>query len=306
VLDHRDRCSYRKKHGLKIETLALPGEDPAGLRALLDQWYDAYHPVSPGEFHLVDMAVYDLIRIRRCRRCQEAVEEKLIRATRDRWSIEQEGELEKFVAMLATEPATAVAELKRFAFGCLWLIDCWEQLRSLMEREGATSDDAREELTVFEAGDANHQVLSSEETDYLMRVYCLLAQGDPKEHDMVAFCRARSLFPEGGQFSSSGSLPPRWQCRRRVRAVVGREVARLRVLYEKLHVEYDRPAQEQAVNTALARDPQRASVLRARRQCEKSFHANYKLLLEMRKNFAAPTALPGGPVAARDLRKKRA
>ena len=142
---------------------------PRGCARLLDQWYDAYQPVSPGEFHLVDMAVYDLIRIRRCRRCQEAVEERLICATGDRWSIEQEGELEKFVTMLATEPAVAVEELKRFALGCAWLIESWEGLRSLMEREGASSADVREELTVFDAGDANQQVLGSEETDYLTR-----------------------------------------------------------------------------------------------------------------------------------------
>ena len=102
-----------------------------------------------------------------CRRCQEAVEERLILATGDRWSIEQEGELEKFVTLLATEPAVAVKELKRFALGLAWLIESWEGLRSLMEREAASSADVREELTVFDAGDANQQVLGSEETDYL-------------------------------------------------------------------------------------------------------------------------------------------
>jgi hypothetical protein len=306
VLDQRDRCSYRKKHGLRIETLALPGEDPAGLRALLDQWYDAYQPVSPGEFHLVDMAVYDLIRIRRCRRCQEAVEEKLIRDIRNRWSIEQEKELNRFKALLVTDPTAAVAELKRFAFGCAWLINGWEQLRSLMETEGETSVDVGAELPVFPVGDAIHKVLSSEETDYLTRVYCLLAQDAPKEGDILAFYRAWSLFPEGGPLPSRGSLPPRWQCRRRVRTVIGREVASLRILYEKLHAECDQPALEAAVNAAIARDPHRASVLRARRQCEKSFHANYKLLLEMRKGFALPSVLPGGPIASGDLRKKRA
>ena len=304
--DHSDACSYRGKHGLKIETLALPGEDPAELRALLDQWYDAYRPVSPGEGHLVDMAVYDLIRIRRCRRFQESVEEKLIRATSNRWSVEQESELKKFTAMLATAPAAAVAELKRFACGCVWLIDCWEQLKSLMEREGATPDHAHEELTVFGLDDSNHQVLSSVETDHLTRVYCLLAQCDAKEHDILAFYRVRSLFPEEGEFPSIGNLPPRWHCRRRVRAVIGRELPPLRVLYEKLHVEYDRVALEAAVNEAISRDPQRAAVLRARRQCEKSFHANYKLLLEIRKLSAPPSALPGGPAATRDLIKKTA
>jgi len=175
-----------------------------------------------------------------------------------------------------------------------------------MEREGVTSADVRAELTLFETGDANHQVLSALETDYLTWVYCLLAQREPKKGDILAFYRARSLFPAGGQLPSRGGLPPRWQCRRRIRPVIGREVAPLRVRYERLQVESDRPAQEIAVNEAIAGDPQRASVLRARRQCEKSFHANYKLLLEMRKNLAPPFTLPGGPVAAWDLRKKGA
>ncbi len=71
--DNSRCCRTKGEHGINIESLALPGENPAELRALLDQWYAAYQPGSPAECHLVDMAVYDLIQIRRSRRCQESV-----------------------------------------------------------------------------------------------------------------------------------------------------------------------------------------------------------------------------------------
>jgi hypothetical protein len=296
--DHSRCCRGKAEHAINIESLALPGENPAELRALLDQWYAAYQPGSPAECHLVDMAVYDLIQIRRSRRYQESVEEQVIKDTKNRWSMEQEALVKKLRERLAHEPAAALAELKRFASGCAWLIGCWQRLEALIEREVASSVDNREELAAFEANGAHHEALSRDETDHLTRVYCLLAQGDTKEHAILAFYLAESCFPSGGPLPSSGSLPPRWQCRRRVRAVIGRELAPLRVLYEKGRVEYDLPALEEAVKEALRRDPKRSTVLRSRRQTEKWFHANYKLLLEMRKNFTPPSALPGGPIAA--------
>jgi hypothetical protein len=296
AVDRSEYSGYRGRRGIKIETLALPGEDPTELRALLDQWYAAYQPVSPAEWHLVDMAVWDLIQIRRCRRCQEAVEEKLTREIRNRWWIDQENQVEKLKTMLAHQPAAAVAELKRFASGCAWLIDCWTWLESLVEKEGAALDGVREELEVFDADGTNRKVHGSDETDCLTRVYCLLAQREPTERDIQAFYRTRNMFPDEGHLPCSVSLPPRWQCRRRVRAVVGRELPPLRALYEKLQIEYDPSAHAAAVKKAHLRDPHRARVLRARRQSEKSFHVNYKLLLEIRKDFAAPSDLPGKPV----------
>ena len=101
TVDNSQYCRYRGKNGLKIESLALPGEDPAELRALLDQWYAAYQPVSPAECHLVDSAVFDLIQIRRCRRALESAEEEVIVATRNGWAAEQEAEVKKLRVMLA-------------------------------------------------------------------------------------------------------------------------------------------------------------------------------------------------------------
>jgi hypothetical protein len=45
------------KHGLRMETMALPGEDGAALRDRLDEWNAFYLPNTPGEFELIELAV---------------------------------------------------------------------------------------------------------------------------------------------------------------------------------------------------------------------------------------------------------
>jgi hypothetical protein len=62
---------------LWIESLALPDEEPGELRALLAQWTEVYEPASVIEGYLLEMIVSDLIRLRRCRRWQEALEQRL-------------------------------------------------------------------------------------------------------------------------------------------------------------------------------------------------------------------------------------
>jgi hypothetical protein len=62
---------------LWIEQLALPDEKPGELRALFEQWAEVYEPASAIESDLIEMIVYDLIRIRRCRRWQDALEARL-------------------------------------------------------------------------------------------------------------------------------------------------------------------------------------------------------------------------------------
>jgi hypothetical protein len=62
---------------LWIESLALPDEQPGELRALLEEWTEAYEPASVIESYLLEMIVYDLIRIRRCRRWQDALDTRI-------------------------------------------------------------------------------------------------------------------------------------------------------------------------------------------------------------------------------------
>ena len=175
-----------------------------------------------------------------------------------------------------------------------------------MESEGASLDENREALAALEMNGSKHETLSTEETDHLTRAYCLLAQGDPKEHEIPAFYLVESRFPTGRPVPLQAPISHRaGSAAGRVRAVIGRELPPLRVICERRLAAYDQPAQAEAVKEALRRDARRASVLRVKKQNEKWFHAYYKLLLEMRKDFVPPSALPAGPVAAR-ARKRNA
>src|SRR3954468_11246268 len=60
------------KHGLRIETLALPDEDAGELAARLAQWNDFYRPATPGEAELIEIAVFASVQRRRCHRFQAA------------------------------------------------------------------------------------------------------------------------------------------------------------------------------------------------------------------------------------------
>jgi hypothetical protein len=59
-----------------IALLAQVDDDPGEVHRLLAQWYEVYQPSSAIECYLIEMIVHDLICIRRCRRCQDTIEQQ--------------------------------------------------------------------------------------------------------------------------------------------------------------------------------------------------------------------------------------
>src|SRR3954463_4174326 len=60
------------KHGLCIETIALPDEGADQLRQRLQEWDDHYQPSTPGEQGRIERAVVASIQRRRCLAFQAA------------------------------------------------------------------------------------------------------------------------------------------------------------------------------------------------------------------------------------------
>jgi hypothetical protein len=297
VVAKKTRGTSAREYVLDVEALALPGENPTELHALLDQWYEVYQPAGVPECYLLETTVYDLFRIRRCRRWLDAAEAKQAVRTGENWRIEQENEVRRLESQLAAAPAATVAELKRSSHGCRWLIDCWERLEWLMERERRASGDEPEPMASHQRREPCSEAFTRKESDDLTRVYRLLAEGKPGERETLAFYIVASQFRDeaDGERPAGGDLPARPVCRRRVRAVIERELPPLRQHYDRLKAHSDLPAREQAVRRALARDPDLASVLRTKKQYERMFHENYKMLLEMLKGEPC-TSLPPVPV----------
>src|SRR3954447_6668842 len=133
------------KHGLRIETLALPDEDAFELRDRLDQWNDFYQPATPGEAELIDLAVFASVQRRRCQRFQAAAVSDRVRSAADRWDHDREDQVDRLTPLLATDPAAAVRQLSRTGLGCTWLIGRWERLDALLGQEEGLNVGDRDE-----------------------------------------------------------------------------------------------------------------------------------------------------------------
>ena len=208
---------------------------------MFDQLCDACEPDDAVELGLLQMGIFDLTEARRQRHIIEMIEEALIVDAKNAWWDRQENRVKMLTPRLASEPAAAVAELKRFGLGCLWLIDCWVQLESLMTRESAPSGADRHGASARKADDSSRQRLSHGETERLTRVYSLLARSEPTEREILAFYTDASRLPEGVNHACSTPLPPRPECRDRVNAVIERELPPLKAWGRRVLVEFDDP-----------------------------------------------------------------
>jgi hypothetical protein len=258
--------------------MALPFEDGAEIARLVDHWFEAFQPASPIEFHLVEMAVRDLIQIRRCQESLRAIDTLLIEKTREEWRAGQREEIRQQIAQLPRHGAAAVAELKQSAPGCLWLIECFEALGRYLERRPS-----QDVLEHFGLG--------------------LLVDPDQRrvlEHFEASGSMGPGIDPLSADAPAVGSLA-------RLRAVVAWELPRLRVLYERLQAEGNGPAEDEAIARALASDEERARVLRVHQQHTKFFQKCYQHLLERRGGSPPPglPELPPGVEPTRPSRRRR-
>jgi hypothetical protein len=258
-----DWAQYRDEFGRAGERKALLGEDAAEIRGLYDHWYAAFQPASLSECFMIMEAISDLIEIRRCRRGLLAVESRLIEETRNRWRAAQRQELEQSKAQLARDSGAAVAGLKQFALGCRWLIECWEAFGGL------------DDWTAPHERGAHHGLGSL---------------ADPHQQLVLGYYAARGSIGPGGDSLSAGA--PAAGSPERLRAVMDWELPRLRVLYERLEVQVNRPAEDEAIAAALERDDRRAQLLHLQRRHQKMFERTYRFLLEHRDGLPPPN-LPG-------------
>src|SRR5207249_1483697 len=127
------------------DKLALPGEDAAALRAERHRWYAFYRATSPIMISFIDMAFHAWVQLGRHHRAEAAQRELATRRAQDEWDDGQAEEVEKWKGMLATAPADAGRGLESFAAGCRWLINRWQRLKGLLEKDGTWYGRDREE-----------------------------------------------------------------------------------------------------------------------------------------------------------------
>jgi hypothetical protein len=281
--------------GLRIEELTLPGEDPAPLRLELNRWYAFYRARSPIAIACIGWAFHAWVRLGRLRRCEEALHASAICKGQDRWDDAQEDLVRKSRQMLELRPAEVVRGLEGFAAGCRWLINRWQRLRALLDKDGYwCSGDRDEAIRLLEAEPVLDRLRDSRGA-YLTWLYWALSQPAVDEDEIVALAdpeRIPAALRESMDFTR---LPGPSGCREWFRKLIDQVLSRLRQREEMLWVKTEEPGRSQAVATELAEvEHLRKNAATQRRHLEQTLKQNLKMVVQESKlaGIAIPRGLP--------------
>jgi hypothetical protein len=307
------------KHGLRIETLALSGEDAAELRDRLDGWINFYQPNTPGEAELIEMAVTASVQRRRSVKYLAAAQADGVRNATRRWDEDRDDEVKRLVKLLETDPAEAVAKLGRTGHGCRWLIGRWERLQALLDDPNATFAAAdRDELIRLQGLAIDPDCPgAATETRLTWRIVMTLFPGifaeerrhtpyDVREELLDAWReeqrekeRARQGRPTPPDDQSWADDPARG--RAWLLARIGAHLEPLRQREAVLREVYDDPEREAAADLALLPGGATgANWLRYERMHALSYHRAYSAFLKGREKAAETGQAPGAPITEGD------
>lgn len=124
------------RHGLRAETLILPGEDAEALEARRRAWVGELAPGSEVERFLVEDAVAASWRMERCRRVETALAASSVEDAADACDHARAEEVEALADGLAADPRRVARRLRRSARGCRWLIERFHWLLETLRGRG--------------------------------------------------------------------------------------------------------------------------------------------------------------------------
>ncbi len=289
------KTSHQKK--LPIEEYALLTESAPELGAKLGHWYGFYVPATPGECELLDVAVMASVQRRRVLACLTETVNQEIRTARFDYDCAQEDEVDRYRAMLDSQPGVAVVGLKRSALGVRFLIGRWERLLKLITEEGTLYGNDRNEAINYQGALATKpEDLYHSEGAYLTWLYCLMCQPEPKDEQFVAlgnekWMPASLMARKPEQWLGEASL-----CRKLLVELAEGELATLRPREELLRRSFETPARDGAEFRRLVlQGPDGARLLREAESHDRHFHRAYNAFLKGRAQSAKTGLLPGQP-----------
>ena len=169
---------------LDFEALALPDEDPAESRALVDAWVGDFPPRSVADDAMIEQAVAASIDKKRCLRARASLLAQKVRTAEFSFDRQQQDEVEAYVEMLADRPARALAGLNRSAAGARYQIGRWERLAGILQVEGTWYGHDRDEATRLQGATPGLDHLAESEAAYATHLYCLMAQPEPRPDEV--------------------------------------------------------------------------------------------------------------------------
>jgi hypothetical protein len=273
---------------VSVETHALP-DDEARERAELTQRLTTRFPdPDPVEQGWIEQAVCALIELKHLARVRATRRNERIRTAVLDWEQDQEDTVTHWVRQFGKHAPSALVGLLRSAAGCRWAIDYWTKLDRQLKDNGTWLGEFRMGAIQLQGHSAYLDELFVSEDAYLTWLDCLGANPNPKQRDIDLILDWRHI-PKTIQDRDIVLWPrDREACRARLRAIVDRELPRLKALEETLRVQYELPAKAEARVMALASVTREdMQLLRAEQIHEQSYQRAVTALLKARRQSAA-------------------
>jgi hypothetical protein len=286
--DGRRRASLNAmKHGLRAETLALPGEDPEELKRISDDWVAYYQPRSPGERAAVDRCVYSHIQGLRCANFHAATVAEQVRKASFEWEWACEDEVERLKKMMKADPEEAVRLLKRSALGCRWMLSEWQYLAEALDQNGTWVNSQRDSAIRLCGSRPEAKTLAENEFAYYIRFFTLFTLEKPPAA-VVDYLADPKNVPDTlrRMFDGTWGAEPE-KAREFLRGTMAEQVADLTELEARLRTEIEEPSRAGAVERAKSlRGPDGVLLVRYARMHGAMYDRAYKELKEAEKEAA--------------------
>jgi hypothetical protein len=282
-----------------IEDYVISTEKFPEVKGVYQEWIDFYKPASPGEWEFCQTAAMSSVQKRRLYGTQTKKINKRIRKARILYDQEQEDRLERARGELATSPALAVQDLKRFALGCRWLLNRYRRLADLLERDGTLGGNDRDELIRLEGCEPYLDRLIHYEGGYLIWLYCTVTKPEVSEEELHALGAPEVMPLSLREKPNHAFLPPVTHCRAMLRQTIEKGIALLTRREFVLRQNIELPERDDSEQESAELE-EKDGVLFARyfRMHDLAFHRAYNALVKGREQAAKTGRIPGAPIEA--------
>ena len=274
------------KHGLRAKVLALPNEDPGVVEARTESWNEYYQPQSPAAQHLVNQCVHATLLADRCQRFHAAQLDKQIREAPLNRTNSRVDDLHRLDALLTKDPARAVGELRRTAYGCRWLIERWQPLADVLE-SGRAWEKSEVCEAIYLCGRLPH-VWAIDPEVHRLTLYTMLITPERPEAEIQRYLNKELLGPAVIAQVLCEPPPEPEECHRRLREIVQSELKSLCDDEQALREQIEEPSDAGLMDRSLILADQQAArlFLRYHAESRSAFHRSYSELIRTLKRDA--------------------
>jgi hypothetical protein len=276
---------------MRAEVLILPTEDPEAITAREQQYYDYYEPQSPAAYYFVDMMITAERLANRCEDAHDAALASNSDEVGDAFEQSRSDMVAAQAALLETQPAEAVAALRRSEHGCAYMVQELTEAAAMLAAAGSWPLETAAHVVHLFGAFADPERIGGNETGYRLFVSNLKCRPqDPAAVEALVLLSAPARRPAVLHAVDLACwVPAADVCRQWLHELLNAEVASLRLLEEALRAGKDGAARHRVMTMAkmLPEGDLSRQYLRYRKEADARFLKGHRELLAALEQDAA-------------------